>query len=271
MASFHIRSISLPSRPHPLIVNIEEQISKLKTSKSSSIGQKVAGLKRLYDSVDDFLQMPLSQQSLSHEQQSQSVEQALNVSLGLLDMCSTTKDFFSQMKECFQGLESSLRRTRGGESGLNEVDAYMVSRKKLNKVICKYLRNLKRQEKNCRTTFGDNSDVMNMINILKAAEEISLAVLESILSFISQSKAKSKLSGWSINLSSEGKVQPSEIEKIDAELLVLKSSIDINQVHNVLKGLEAMDSSLQEAVEELDCVYRKFVKTQVSLLNILNH
>uniref|UniRef100_A0A2C9URC9 Uncharacterized protein n=1 Tax=Manihot esculenta TaxID=3983 RepID=A0A2C9URC9_MANES len=96
-----------------------------------------------------------------------------------------------------------------------------------------------------------------MINILKAAEETSLAVLEPILSFISQSSANSKLSGWflvskiiqSKRVSSEGEIQASEIEKLDAELHVLKSSKDINQVHNVLKGLEALDSNLQEAVE----------------------
>lgn len=140
---------------------------------------------------------------------------------------------------------------------MNEVDAYMVSRKELNKVICKYLRNLKRQENNCTTTFSDNSDMVNMINILKAAEETSLAVLEPILSFISQSSANSKLSGWflvskiiqSKRVSSEGEIQASEIEKLDAELHVLKSSKDINQVHNVLKRLEALDSNLQEAVE----------------------
>jgi hypothetical protein len=42
-------------------------------------------------------------------------------------------------------------------------------------------------------------------------------------------------------------------------------------VQNVLKGLEALESSTQEAEEELEGVYRKLVKARVSILNTLNH
>ncbi|KDP31959.1 hypothetical protein JCGZ_12420 [Jatropha curcas] len=240
MAAFHIRSISLPSRSHPLTSSIEEQLYKLKIPQSPSIGHRLAGLKELFCCVDDFLQLPLTQQTLSHERHNQSVEETLNGSLALLDMCSTTRDFLSQMRECVQVLESSIRRRRrGGESVLNEVDGYMLSRKKLNKVICKYLRNLKRSETNCRTTImGDSSDLLNMISMLKSAEEISLSLLKSILSFISHSNTKSKLSSWSIvskllqskHVSCEEEVEAHEVEKIDAQLLVLKSSKDNNQV-----------------------------------------
>ncbi|KDP31961.1 hypothetical protein JCGZ_12422 [Jatropha curcas] len=278
MASFHLRANSLPSTSHPLSGRIEEQLYKLKTSHSSSIALKLACLNELYECVGDFLQLPHTQQTLSREHQKQYVEEALNESLGLLDICSVTRDFLLQMRERVQGLESSVRRTRGGESCLNEIDTYMVSRKKLTKVICKYLRNLKRSEKNCRkTTLADYSD--SVITTLKGAEEISLTVFESILYFTMQSKAKSKPSGWSIvtkllqskHLSCKDEVEANEMEMMDAELLVLKSSKNINQLQNVLKGLEAMESNLQEAGEELECVYRKLVKTRVSLLNILNH
>ncbi|EEF52835.1 conserved hypothetical protein [Ricinus communis] len=53
------------------------------------------------------------------------------------------------MKECLKELESSLRRRKGGESNLpSEVEAYMVSRKKLNRAIKRCLRNLKTEKKN---------------------------------------------------------------------------------------------------------------------------
>ncbi|KAJ9177280.1 hypothetical protein P3X46_012515 [Hevea brasiliensis] len=274
MAAFHLRSISLPSRSHPLTVSIE--LYKLKASQSSSIGHKLAVLKELYDCVDDFLQLPFTQQTFCHERLNQSVEEALNGSLRSLEVCSTTRDFLSQMRECVQGLESSIRRKRAGESDWNEVDVYMASRKRLTKAICKHLRNLKRREKNCRTaTLDENFDLVNMINMLKGAEETSLAVFESILSFISHTKRKTELFGWSIVSKllqpKNGDVEANEAEKIDGALLVLRSSKDIDQVQIVLKGLEALESSLQEAGEELDCVYRRLVKTRVTLLNILNH
>jgi hypothetical protein len=38
-----------------------------------------------------------------------------------------------------------------------------------------------------------------------------------------------------------------------------------------LKGLEALESNIQEAVEELEAVYRRLLKTRVTILNILSH
>ncbi|KAF2283741.1 hypothetical protein GH714_014732 [Hevea brasiliensis] len=244
MAACHLRSISLPSRSHPLVVATEEQFYKLKASQSSSMSYKLNGLKNLFECIDGLLQLPQAQQTLFHERQSQ---------------------------------------RKGKDSGMTtEVDAYMVSRKKLSKVVCKCLRNLKRKERNCTAAALDkNSNLINMIARLKRVQEISLEVLKSILSFISQPKAKSKPSGWSIiskalqskRISCEVEIEVNEVEKIDAELLILKSSkdISISQLQNLLKGLKALDSSIQEAEEELECIYRQLVKTRVSLLNIQNH
>ncbi|KAJ9170669.1 hypothetical protein P3X46_018761 [Hevea brasiliensis] len=283
MASCNLRSISLPSRSHPLNVNIEEQLCKLKASQSSSIGHKLSGLKDLFESVDDFLQLSFAQQPISNERQSQTIENAMNGFLELLDICDTTRDLFSQMKECLQELELSLRRRKGGESSLTrEVDAYMVYRKKLNKEICKCLRNMKKKERNCAAgTFDNNSNLANMISMLRGVQEISLVVFEWILSFISQPKVKSLPSGWSVipkllqskSVSCEVKMEVNEVEKIDAELFILKSSkdISISAIQNLLKGLETLESSIQEAEEDLECTYRRLVKTRVSLLNILNH
>ncbi|KAJ9170668.1 hypothetical protein P3X46_018760 [Hevea brasiliensis] len=282
MAVCHLRSISLPSGSHPLTTSIEEQLCKLKESQSLSIGQKLSGIKNLFDCVDDLLQMPQAQQTLSQERQSQCVENALNGSLEMLDLCDSTREFFSLMKECAQELELSLRRRKGGDSGLtSEVDAYMVSRKKINSAIRKCLRNLRRKERNCITALDNNSNLTNMISTLRGVQEISLVVFESILSFISQPKARSKPSGWSIiskllqskRVSCEVEIEVNEVEKIDAELLILKSSKDvsISQLQKLLKGLEALESSIQEAEEDLECIYRRLVKTRVSLLNILNH
>ncbi|KAG8641214.1 hypothetical protein MANES_13G122400v8 [Manihot esculenta] len=259
MAACHLRSISLPSRSHPLTLSIEEQLYKLKASQSSSIGHKLSGLKKFLECVDNLLQLPHAQRTLSHEAKPV-CRNALNESLELLDLCDFTREFFSRMKESVQELELSLRRRKGRVCGLtDEVDAYMVSRKKLNKAICKCLRNLKKKERNCTTAvFDSNTDLTNSIN---SVQEISLVVFESTLSSISQPMAKSKKSGYL------------KIEKIDDELLSLKSSKDISlsQLQNLLKELEAFESSIKEAEEELECIYRRLVKPRVSLLNILNH
>jgi hypothetical protein len=104
---------------------------------SSSVSYKLSALKDLHDSFDDLLHFPLIQQALSNEHYSKCIEESLERSIRLLDVCGTTRDVFSQMKECVQELESSLRRKRCGESSCseNEVGAYMISRKRLNKVF----------------------------------------------------------------------------------------------------------------------------------------
>ncbi|KAG8641208.1 hypothetical protein MANES_13G121600v8 [Manihot esculenta] len=247
MAASHLRSISLPSRSHPLRVNIEEQLCKLRTSETSSIGHKLNGLKNLFESVDDFLQLSFVQQTISNERQNQCIGDAKK--------------------------KHRLYFTR-------EVDAYMVSRKKLNKAISKCLRNLKKKEMHFTITTLD-SNLENMISMLRGVQRISLVMFKSILSFISQPKVKSLPSGWflipkllqSKRVSYDVETEENEVEKIDAELLILKSSKDISlsQIQSLLKDLEAFESSMQEAEEELECLYRLLVKTRVSLLNILNH
>ena len=57
----------------------------------------------------------------------------------------------------------------------------------------------------------------------------------------------------------------------DTPSLLLDNNKGINQMQNSLKGLESLELSLQEAEEELECVYRRMVKTRVTLLNIVNH
>ncbi|OUZ99393.1 hypothetical protein BVC80_8533g12 [Macleaya cordata] len=58
--AFHARSISLPTKSNPLTLTMEEQLCRLRssdlaTSTSSSISQNLAGLKDLYESVDELV------------------------------------------------------------------------------------------------------------------------------------------------------------------------------------------------------------------------
>ncbi|TXG51946.1 hypothetical protein EZV62_021115 [Acer yangbiense] len=50
-----------------------------------------------------------------------------------------------------------------------------------------------------------------------------------------------------------------------------KKCIDVMQVQKAQKGLEELESTMQEIEEGLECVFRFLIKTRVSLLNILNH
>ncbi|XP_039170363.1 uncharacterized protein LOC120294373 [Eucalyptus grandis] len=255
--SGHFRSISLPSRRHPLATTAEEHLSRLRSSEaessSSSASQSLGELKSLYDCIDDLLQLPLTQQVLSHLRSP--AKESLDHSLMHLDVCGNAREAFSQTKECVQELKSSLRRRKGGDSSFAiEVEAYIDSRKKLNKVISKYLRNLKKE--------GSKKASHNEATLSILTGEISVSVFGSLLGFLALTSASTKPRGKKTN----------EVQGLDALVLSLRSSKDINnQVGDLSKRLEELEASIQDIEDELECIFRCLVKLRVSLLNIVNH
>ncbi|KAK3219804.1 hypothetical protein Dsin_013774 [Dipteronia sinensis] len=117
-----------------------------------------------------------------------------------------------------------------------------------------------------------------MAGILKEVETFSLGVFESLLSFISGPKVQSKLSGWSLVsklthhkrvASEEGETESNEFAKVDAALLSLIDHKICNaDVQNQLKNLELC---IQDFDQGLESLYRRLIKTRVSLLNTLNN
>ncbi|KAF8377725.1 hypothetical protein HHK36_031109 [Tetracentron sinense] len=286
----HVRSISLPSGPHPLTAGVKDQLERLGSSEAispSSICNNLGVLNDLYECVDGLLQLPLTQQAFLREHNEKWVDEVLDGSLRLLDVCGTTRDVFSQMKECVQDLESSLRRRKGGEFGLaNEIGAYLISRRKANKVIRKCLGDLKRVDKYTFSTPMDkDSDLVAMVSMLREVEAITLSIFESLLSFVYGPKARSKQTGWSLvsKLMQTKRVaceveeaNINEVQKVDVAVYALNSQksckeTDVVQVQNVQKHLEALEWSIQDLEEGLECVFRRLIKTRVSLLNMLNH
>ncbi|PKI55152.1 uncharacterized protein LOC116215329 [Punica granatum] len=280
MAASHIRSNSLPSSTHPLSNTVEEQLQWLRsceaTSSSSSMCQKLGGLKDLYDSVDDWLQLSLAQQVLSNQNNRQCIKDLLDGSLQTLDVCGTLLEVLTQMKDSIRELESSLRRRT---ASANELDAYIASRKKMKKVICRMMENLKKIEKKQNILKKeDKVEQEAALSMLREVGQISLSVFESLLSFLCKPKTRSN--GWSLvskvvsskRISREALTTASEVEELDTELLVLKSGKDKNiLIHNVQKHVQALESSIWEIEEVSECAFRSLLKTRVALLNNLNH
>ncbi|XP_062100807.1 uncharacterized protein LOC133806732 [Humulus lupulus] len=262
--------------------SVEEQLSRLRTSSeattttstssssSSLICNRLSGLKDLHESFDDLLQLQLqAKQALETKK---TLEQVLDGSLRLLDSCATTRDIFSMIKQTLQELQSSLRRKRGSDqSGFeNEVNSYMLSKKKvLTKMITKCLKNVMMT----KDSNNSSSDLFSLV------QEATCEVFQSLLGFISRPKIRSSPRSYlalklfrSRKVACEGEVYifATQLEKIDATLMVLKANKDIKivQVKQVLKELESLESTIQELDENLECIFRCLMKTRVSLLNI---
>ncbi|KAJ4704755.1 hypothetical protein OWV82_021618 [Melia azedarach] len=287
--SYHTRSNSFPTRSHPFTSEVDQQLSRLRSSQaasissSSSIGNDVNGLQDLHSCVDKMLQLPLIQQALAQGHQKKSIDELLNGSLRILDICSTAQNALLQTKESTQELQSVLRRRRGDETGLtSEIKKYLASRKTIKRAIQKALGNLKGTEDKCSSQINEKYKKKVIINALKEVEAVTSTLFESLLSPFSGPKTPSKLNG----LPSASKLMRpkriacekeetgiNELEKVDAELSTLIShktskAIDIFHLQNQLKELE---SNIQDLEEGLESLSRQLIKARVSLLNILNN
>ncbi|GMI96866.1 hypothetical protein like AT2G17080 [Hibiscus trionum] len=282
--SSHARSNSLPSRQHPITSQIDENLNRLRASQSasissSSIGNQLNCLQDLYDYVDMLLQLPLAQQALAQEQQRKWVEELLDGSLLLLDVCGTAKDALMQTKECTQELQSILRRRRGVEGLSNDVRKYITCRKAVRKAICKALKNLKHMEnKLSSSSFSNDDETVAVISTLKQVEEVTISTLESLLSFISGPDAESKSSRWSLvsKLMHQKKVMCEEEQKIneivnaEATVRSLIKSGNMKHVENVQNELQNSEMCIQDLDEGLESLFRRLIQARVTTLNILN-
>ncbi|OWM70602.1 uncharacterized protein LOC116214545 [Punica granatum] len=282
----HIRSNSFPSRTHPVNDNVEEQLLWLRSSEAastsssiSSVCQKLGGLKDLLDSIDDWLQLSHTQQVLSNENRRKCVEDLLDGSLRTLDVCGTLRDVLSHMKGCIRELESSFRRKREVDLGLtSEVESYIMSRKKMRKLISKTLESLKKMEKQSNQNKAAEEDDEAALDVLREVQQINISVFESLLCFLSGKRTRSN--GWSMGskvmsakrISCQAAADANEVEALDSELVALKSSkVNGVQVRAALKQAEALQSVIQEIEEVLECIFRCLVKTRVSLLNSISY
>ncbi|KAM5562708.1 hypothetical protein ABKV19_017758 [Rosa sericea] len=276
--AYHTRSNSFPSRPHPIIQEVDEHLCRLSSSEStstssSSISNKLNGLQDLLYCIDRLLQLQGTQQALAQEQQQKWASELLDGSLRLLDICSIAKDALSQTKECIQDLQSIIRRKRGGKTGLtNEVRKYLSSRKMVKKSIHKAMGNLKGMKN--RSTFSSankDQETIAIVRKLRDVEAITLTVFESVLSFISG--PKSKPSSWSFvskmgqskRIACDEEAYVNEFAEVDSALKSLRSA------ENAQNQLNDLESCLQDQEEGLECLFRQLIKTRVSLLNILSH
>ncbi|XP_058216631.1 uncharacterized protein LOC131327484 [Rhododendron vialii] len=263
---YHARSVSLPSRLNPVIPHVDEHL-------------RLSGLENMYDRLDDLLLLPHTQQSFAQQRHEKWVEVMLEKYLRLLDMCATTKDVSSQTKQDLQGLLLILRRRRVAD----DFSGYLNSRKKAKKVIQKSLKDLKSiKTKHTIVGLGKSQELLDSLNEVEAA---TIGLLESFLSYISGTKADSRLSAFSLasklvhrkSVASEDEETKSNVfENFDAALRSLnnhKMSKSDNVVHfeNLQHQLGKMESSIQDIEEGLEFLFRRLIKMRVILLNILNH
>ncbi|XP_010446976.1 PREDICTED: uncharacterized protein LOC104729699 [Camelina sativa] len=248
--SFHSRSNSYPSRQHPQAAHVDEQLTRLRSSEtassSSSICQRLSNLQDLHESLEKMICLTVTNQALSQDQ----IEKLLGGSIKILDLCNIAKDSLSQTKESLKEIQSIVRRKRGDLS--TEVKKYITSRKFLKKSFQKVLKNLNKNNKEeSLAVFGE-------------AEAVTVALFESLFSFMSGSKACGK---WSVvsKLVSQSKVtceaEVNEFTRVDHEFLQSGKSLKMEDVQN-------LESCIQDLEDGIASLSKSMIKYRVSILNI---
>ncbi|CAL9071296.1 unnamed protein product [Musa textilis] len=268
---FHARSTSMPPGDHPLMLKVEEELQKVKSSvvQSSSTAHMICeglrGIQGLYRCIEELLCLPSSNQIFVNPQQNKWVEVELEISVRLLDLLGKLRDSMILIKEQIRDLEMTVRR-RGEAVARSKMQTYLHPDKKAEKDVKNCFRFLKQMDDKYALCCTDDkeSNSWTVVRTLKAAREITISLLQSILKFLSMPRPKTKTSRWSLiskalhkrKVACEGEHE--DIEANDGR--VQKAGDQLQKLQNSIDDIEA----------GLECLFRSLVQNRVSLLNILS-
>ncbi|GAA0141326.1 hypothetical protein LIER_35373 [Lithospermum erythrorhizon] len=275
MNKSHTRSISLPSRSHPITLQIEEQLNKIGTFEASSTSEAVSNglcaLVELYKSMDDLLNLPQTLQTLIKNQNAKCVDEILECPVTLLDVCGITIDVMSQLKENIRDLQSSMRRRKGDLSVETCINKYRSFNKKMKKDAKKCIATLKKMDQAMEVSILDvDQEVSSVIRLIKKVNACSISALQHVLGFLSTS-SKSKLNKWLFSRLIVNKQRVAcESQQISLnELEVVENSLSTKSA-TIQEDLEKLEASIEGIERGLECMTRSLIKSRTILLNVVS-
>ncbi|KAK7253009.1 hypothetical protein RIF29_37374 [Crotalaria pallida] len=275
-----VRSNSFPSASHPTTVGVEQELRNLKTweatSTSESVSNGLSFLQDLYICLDDLLNLASTQKLISQHKGEKCVEELLEGSVRLLDICGITRDTISQIKENVQALHSALRRRKGDSNIERSVAEYNLFIKKVKKNAKKLITSLKQIDSKFGVSplLNQDQDLTALIRVLREAIAMNMSVFQSLLSFLVIPSSKSKVTMMVAKLVKKGvqscEENSNELQCVDAALsTLLNDGTNVEKRQAARKMLEALENAIESLENGLESVFRHLIKTRASLLNIM--
>lgn len=255
----------MPGCSHQTTEKLKEAINNLKalevstTSSAEVMYNGLLGLEELYKCVNVLLNLPQTLQAFSQYRLGKMVEDLLDKSVRLLDLCGTTRELVLQYKENVRDLQSSLKRRKKDSTTESSMIKFNSFSKKIKKEAKRLVVVLKQMDQETERSFvpkDADQDMIDMIKTLKEANAMRISMFQMFLSFLSVPLLKPKLSKWSLvsrllvkkgRLACEG-----QEEKMDLE-----------------SRLEPFEAHLDNFENGLEGIYRCMSRSRSSLLNIL--
>ncbi|KAJ8549207.1 hypothetical protein K7X08_032914 [Anisodus acutangulus] len=263
--SNHVRSISVPGSSHQSTEKLKEAINNLKaleistSSSAEAMYNGLLGLEELYKCVNVLLNLPQTLQAFSQYRLGKMVEDLLDKSVRLLDLCGTTRELVLQYKENVRDLQSSLKRRKKDSTTETSMTKFTSFSKKIKKDAKRLVVVLKQMDQETERSFipkDADQHTVDMINTLKEANAVRVSIFQMFLSFLSVPLLKPKVSKWSLV----------------SRLLVNKGRLACEgqeEKLNLETRLEPFDTHLDNFENGLEGIYRCMSRSRSSLLNIL--
>ncbi|CAN4109796.1 unnamed protein product [Withania somnifera] len=265
--SNHVRSIDTSGCSHQTTKRLKEAINNLKALEVSTASSAevmyngLLGLEELYKCVNVLLNLPQTLQAFSQYHLGKMVEDLLDKSVRLLDLCGTTRELVLQYKENVRDLQSSLKRRKKDSTTETSMTKFISFSKKIKKEAKRLVMVLKQMDQETERSFvpkDADQDTVDMIKTLKEANAMRISMFQMFLSFLSVPLLRPKISKWSLV----------------SRLLVNKGRLACeegqdDQKMNLETRLEPFEAHLDNFENGLEGIYRCMSRSRSSLLNIL--
>ncbi|XP_078173946.1 uncharacterized protein LOC144567652 [Carex rostrata] len=244
----HSRSNSLPSRSHSFVLKAEEELTKVRAYVgSSSVNNErmldaIRAIGRVYECINDVVSMSSNQNCLSQQQQRRWIDQELEESIKLLDICSTSRENLDAMKCYIQNQESSIRR---GESNGSK-----GSVRDLSNLVKKACKDVKKH--NSRKSESLDGGSLACASAIMEARELTLSLLQAVFSSFGKQTIEHKCGKWSLA----------------SKLLHKRSAANNGQKIDGVLDIASMLSHVEGLDSGLESLFRHLIQCRVSLLNL---
>ncbi|KAK7351794.1 hypothetical protein VNO77_11492 [Canavalia gladiata] len=281
--SHHIRSISLPSRSHPLISQIKDELSHLTTSPSTSnshpltstnLSHSLTLLKDTHETLQHILHLPQTLESLrSHPLW---VEKLLEDFLRFVDAYGMFQTSLLALKEEHSSAQMAVRKR--DES---KVVAYIKAKKKIAKEMEKLASGLRcvavtQHQQYCTLQVPASVADAEVRHVIADVMNVTVSVSSALFNGVATSFASRRLS-WAqmVKLSRRGGRVNKEHEGIEElrcstmeSLRNLKKKGD-EEVRSVLKTMRDLEECICGIETVSEKVFRALINSRVALLNTL--
>lgn len=230
----HQRSISLPSRPASKVEGELQVLEACTSSPSMTIETTCNGLRRvgdIYSSIEEVMCLPSNQ--VRSSQQTKMLDEEMEHSLELLDLCNAMHENFAELKAIIQDLQASLRK--GDDAAVQaKIQSYFRLVKKAKKYFKKDAKKVTSEE-DCR-----------IVRLLSEARKITASLFESTVQLLAKQIEMPKSS------------------------IVLKAFQKKNPVICKEKQLQVLECNIKDLEDGAGLLFRRLIQSRVTLLNILS-